>query len=98
MHSLGHPKRVLVGLRFEGDELPVAGAPVFADTDDDTAAMAGKAVGGVTSSTVSPLLSQAGVGFAVIKWGRHRPGTALRVDAGGTPVRATVQEKLRFTA
>lgn len=108
MKSLGHPKKVLVGLRIDTEEsnaaaktsggadaegLLVAGAQVF-DVDEKQ-----KLIGGVTSSTASPLRGQAGIGFAVVRWGKHRPGTKVRVPAGGrligaevTPLDALVRE------
>ncbi|MEL7087240.1 MAG: glycine cleavage T C-terminal barrel domain-containing protein, partial [Planctomycetota bacterium] len=91
MKSLGHPKKLLVGLRVTDEspdaqlELPgVAGAQVF-DADEKQ-----KLVGGVTSSTASPLRGQAGIGFAVVRWGRHKPGTKVRVPADGRLVGAEV--------
>ena len=89
MQSLGHPKRVLVGLKFDHDRLPVAGAQVFADMKCEDA------IGAVTSSTLSPMLGGQAVAFAMIKWGKHRPGTSLAVWAEGNVVAGTVQT-LRF--
>lgn len=89
MKSLGHPKKVLVGLKIEaadgGDEaLPMAGAQVL------EAGAKEKVIGGVTSSTASPLRGQAGIGLAVVRWGRHKPGTKVLVPAGGELVAAEV--------
>ncbi|MCC7406605.1 MAG: aminomethyltransferase family protein, partial [Phycisphaeraceae bacterium] len=82
MQSLGHPKRLLVGLRLPDDRLPIAGSQVL--TAD------GQVVGAVTSSTLSPLLGQTAIALAVVKWGRHEPGTTLRVAAEGAIVDARV--------
>lgn len=84
MQHLGHPKRVVVGLRFTDDRMPVAGTPVRAAQDDTL-------IGAVTSSTVSPLLGNIAIAFAVMKWGSHEPGTTVRVPAEGGDVTATVQ-------
>lgn len=95
MKSLGHPKKMLVGLRVTAPEDAAAG------TDDAAALpMAGaqvlevgakeKIIGGVTSSTASPLRGQAGIGMAVVRWGRHKPGTKVMVPAGGRLVEAEV--------
>ncbi|MEM8737983.1 MAG: glycine cleavage T C-terminal barrel domain-containing protein [Planctomycetota bacterium] len=95
MKSLGHPKKLLVGLRFEGaagDEalkedaggIPVAGAQVLEPGEKQ------KVIGGVTSSTASALRGQAGIGMAVVRWGRHTPGTRVRVPAGGRLIDAEV--------
>ncbi len=100
MKSLGHPKRVLVGLRVQGDQLPVAGAQVteYAEeagqvSGDPTATH--NIIGGITSSAVSPLLGQSPVVFAVMKWGRHTPGTRVLVPTGDGLAEAQVQP-LRF--
>ncbi|MEM1107712.1 MAG: hypothetical protein AAGH99_03385 [Planctomycetota bacterium] len=84
MKSLGHPKKVIVGLRVtDADpaaalELPgVSGSQVFEVNKKD------KVIGGVTSSTASPLRGQAGIGLAVVRWGRHRAGTKVMVPAVG---------------
>lgn len=82
MQSLGHPKRLLVGLRLPDDRLPIAGSQIL--TADS------QVVGGVTSSTLSPLLGQTAIALAVVKWGRHTPGTTLRVAAEGAIVDARV--------
>ncbi len=93
MKSLGHPKKLLVGLRFElpesaaaGDQatIPPAGAQVL-DVDEKQ-----KVIGGITSSTASPLRGQTPLGLAVVRWGKHRPGTAVQVAAGGRLIRGEV--------
>jgi folate-binding protein YgfZ len=101
MKSLGHPKRVLVGLKIQGDQLPVAGAQVTEPADGGTAsneendadppAATHKIIGGVTSSAISPMLGQTPVVFAVMKWGRHTPGSRVLVPAEGRLVKASVQ-------
>ncbi|MEE8458998.1 MAG: glycine cleavage T C-terminal barrel domain-containing protein [Phycisphaerales bacterium] len=57
--NLGRPKQRLVGLRPDRDLLPSAGAEVV-DAD-------GKAVGAVTSSTLSPMLGAVPIAFAMIR-------------------------------
>ncbi|MFW6060847.1 MAG: YgfZ/GcvT domain-containing protein, partial [Phycisphaeraceae bacterium] len=94
MRDRGHPKRVLVGLKLSGEALPVAGAQVYEAGEDDEGEsdpafrsaqqrrLAGAAViGGVTSSTLSPMLGRRAIAFAVMKWGRHELGTRVRVAA-----------------
>ena len=98
MQNLGHPKRVLVPLRFGADALPVAGAPVHVPAGPDEAATAGDPVGAVTSSTLSPMLSHTAIAFAVVKWGRHTPGTTLAVPCEGAMAEATVADTLSFIA
>lgn len=91
MHNLSHPKRLLVGLKLPTDALPVSGSQVFEHDEDKRAkAPRGGQVGGITSSTLSPLLGRAGLAFAVMKWGRHKPGTKVAVAIEGEMVEAEV--------
>jgi len=57
--NLGRPKQRLVGLRPDRDLLPDAGAEVV-NAD-------GKAVGAVTSSTLSPMLGAVPIAFAMVR-------------------------------
>jgi len=91
MHNLSHPKRILAGLKFKDASLPVAGSQVFeADADKRARAPRGGQVGGITSSTLSPLLGRCAIALAVMKWGKHRPGTVVAVPVGGEMVEAEV--------
>ncbi|MBX2852545.1 MAG: hypothetical protein KTR15_12470 [Phycisphaeraceae bacterium] len=91
MHNLSHPKRLLVGLKLPANALPIAGSQVFEHDEDKRAkAPRGGQVGGITSSTLSPLLGRAGLAFAVMKWGRHKPGTKVAVPVEGEMVEAEV--------
>jgi len=94
MHSRGHPKQALVGLRItpggpEPEWQPMAGAHVYAP-DGDTP------IGAVTSSTRSPMLSDAIVCFAAVKWAHAEQGSELAVDTARGRARATVRPSLRF--
>lgn len=91
MKNLGHPKRILVGLKIAGDALPVAGAQVLEALDPQTPSAQGQPIGGITSSTLAPMLGNTPIAFAVLKWGKHAPGTAVDIVAEGYPVRAVVQ-------
>lgn len=84
MHNLGHPKRVIAGVRFGDDQLPVAGAQLFDPADRATP------IGAITSSAVSPLLGNVVIALAVMKWGRHTPGTAVTATADGAWVEGRV--------
>lgn len=134
MQNLGHPKKVLVGLRFEDDRLPIAGAAVMEPSaagaekkEEDLAkpqavahgtgdeagasggtnaapgpipgvipgaprAAMGAVVGAVTSSAVSPMLGGVAIALAIMKWGKHRPGTRVTVAAEGAIVNAVTTE------
>ena len=89
MHARQQVSKRIVGLRLSDDHLPIAGAPV---TDD-----AGDTVGGVTSSTVSPLLSNVAVALATVRKGSFAAGTVVNVPAEGAVRRAVVVE-LPFVA
>lgn len=99
MRDRGHPRRVLVGLRFADDKLPVAGAQVLrAEDKSENAPDPGpstEVIGGVTSSTLSPLLGQNAIAFAVVKWNARQPGTAVQVPTEDGLARGHVHA-LRF--
>ena len=86
MHSLGHPRRVLVGLRFDDDLLPIAGTQVFNAADEAAV------IGAVTSSAVSPVLGNKTIALAVVKWGNHTSGSAVVAPAEGRMAGAAVVE------
>lgn len=92
MQNLGKPKQQLVGLRIEGDALPVSGAQIFAVQTDGTM---GDQVGMVTSSTLSPLRGAAPVAFAMLRTQAATAGGRVLVNAEGQQVMAVVQN-LRF--
>ncbi|MFT3787115.1 MAG: glycine cleavage T C-terminal barrel domain-containing protein [Tepidisphaeraceae bacterium] len=84
LHARKQVPRKIVGLKMLGEELPTAGAEVF-----DTA---GTQVGIVTSSTVSPILSNAALCLALVKKPNFEIGTTLRVSAEGALRPASVVE------
>ncbi len=84
MRNLGHPKKLLVGLRLPGEAIPVAGTQAFDPGDGATV------VGAVTSSAVSPLRGSKGVAIAMVRWGKHEPGGRVVVVAGEEKVEAEV--------
>jgi len=70
--DLGHPKRLIKPVVFENKDnamLPIAGLPLVKED---------KVIGGVTSSTRSPLAGQKAIGLATIKWGSHHEGAVLQ--------------------
>jgi folate-binding protein YgfZ len=84
MYARGQVARQVVGLRLDDDSLPIAGAPL---TDEQ-----GNGVGVVTSSTVSPVLSNHAVCLGFVKRQFANPGTVLRVPAEGGVREARVAE------
>ncbi|WP_432798103.1 YgfZ/GcvT domain-containing protein [Poriferisphaera sp. WC338] len=87
MYNLGHPKRVLVGLKFDQEFVADAGNPIYQEAKEtDTEPVV---IGGVTSSTVSPLRGNQSIAFGVIKWGKHRNGMAGMVRTENEMSKAT---------
>jgi folate-binding protein YgfZ len=97
MHSQGRPKQTLAGLRLEGvgseaGWQPSTGAGVLPAGDDADAAP----VGAVTSSTRSPMLGDAVVCFAQLRFDQTEPGTRVSVETALGRADAVVQNSLRF--
>lgn len=80
MQNLGHPRKLTVGIRWDGDALPDAGAAIVDPADRATV------IGAVSSSAVSPMLGGASIALSTVKWGRHTPGTKLATTAEGRPI------------
>jgi folate-binding protein YgfZ len=97
MEMLGQPKQVLVGLRIEGDLLPVAGGQVFEAPQGSESDSLGSPIGAVTSSTLSPMLGGTPVAFAMVRTADAAEGSGVVVNAEGKQVRARVSS-LRFWA
>ena len=88
MHARKQSARTLVGLRLDGEALPIAGAAVFDD--------AGNQVGGLTSSTISPVQSRAAICFALVKRPFAVDGKIVQVPAEGALRPAKVSTNLKF--
>ncbi|HEY1922123.1 MAG TPA: glycine cleavage T C-terminal barrel domain-containing protein, partial [Tepidisphaeraceae bacterium] len=84
MHARGQVARQIVGIKMGEDALPIAGAPILDEQQNQ--------VGGVTSSTISPVLSNASIGLAMVKAAFSKPGTTLRIAAEGAIRPAMVVE------
>lgn len=87
MQNLGHPKKLLVKLEMADDRQPIGGAQIFAADQGHSS----EVIGAVTSSTISPLRGNVAVAIAMIKWGKHEPGTIVSVPAEGQMVTAVVE-------
>ncbi|MCC6909372.1 MAG: aminomethyltransferase family protein [Phycisphaerales bacterium] len=90
MESLGHPSKVLVGLKIEGEHMPVTGSQVFEPADQIA-----EVVGAVTSATPSPMLGRTIIAFAMVKHSKTGLGTEVIVSAEGQRARAVVHD-LKF--
>lgn len=98
MHSRGHSKQSLVGVKFESTpdpgtghaRQPVTGTKLHTPGNPDAP------VGAVASSTLSPMLGGVPVCFAQVKPGSEAPGALLECAAAGGMIRGTVQPSLAF--
>jgi folate-binding protein YgfZ len=72
----------LVGLRIDSGELPMAGTKIFDDKQNE--------IGGVTSSTISPLSQNAAIAIGLVKRGFFEPGTKVHIPAEGAMREAMV--------
>jgi folate-binding protein YgfZ len=84
MYARGVLARQIVGIRMEADALPMAGSLVYDD--------AANPVGGITSSTVSPILSNAAICLALVKKTFIAAGTPLTIPAEGAMRKGRVTE------
>ncbi len=84
MHARGQVARQLVGLRVMEDALPLAGTLLYDDADNQ--------VGGITSSTVSPVMSNACICLGFVKKAFVPVGSVVNVPAEGAMRKATVVE------
>lgn len=76
MHARQQVAKQLVGFKMTRSALPIAGAQIFDETQADV-------VGAVTSSTLSPVLSSAAIGFALVKKTHLAPQSKLKIGAEG---------------
>ena len=76
MHARNAFARQLVGIRMTDDALPIAGAAIYDDKENQ--------IGGITSSTVSPVLSNAAIAIGFVKKKFVDIGSVLRIPAEGS--------------
>lgn len=84
MHARNQVPKLLVGLRMQADALPLAGTPIM-DPDSNT-------IGVVTSSTLSPILSNAAIALGYVKKPFFAVGTEVRIPAEGSIRTAQIVE------
>jgi folate-binding protein YgfZ len=101
MHARGHPKQMLVALKFEAridqetgmPRQPVTGAPLVPPSAGETSS---DAVGAITSSTLAPMLSSAPIALAQVKYANATVGTVLATRDGDIDIRGVIQPQLAF--
>jgi aminomethyltransferase len=84
MHARQQVAKQIVGIKLQTDDLPIAGAKLFDD--------AGNEIGGVTSSTLSPILSDSAIALGYVKRPFVAPGTKIKVPAEGALREAAITE------
>jgi folate-binding protein YgfZ len=84
MHARQMVARQIAGIRMEGDALPIAGTKILDD--------AGNEIGGVTSSTLSPMLSNTAIALGIVKRPFFNVGSVVHVPAEGSVRKASVVE------
>jgi folate-binding protein YgfZ len=82
MHARSQVARQVVGIRIDGSALPLAGGQIFDDQSN--------VVGVITSSTLSPLLSNSAICLGMVKRPLFNVGSALQIPAEGAIHRGTV--------
>lgn len=87
MHARAQVARQIVGIRMEEPALPMAGAQVFDDQSN--------VIGVITSSTVSPILSNAAICLGMVKRPFFNEGSSVRIPAEGA-IRVGKVVKLPF--
>ncbi len=75
MHVRGQVARQIVGIRMKEDALPIAGAAIL-DKEKNQ-------IGGITSSTISPVLSNTAICLGMVKSTFAAVGTELQIAAEG---------------
>ncbi|MGB7157044.1 MAG: glycine cleavage T C-terminal barrel domain-containing protein [Tepidisphaeraceae bacterium] len=84
MHARQQVAKQIVGIKLDTDDLPIAGAKLFDEK--------GNEIGGITSSTLSPMLSDTAICLGYVKRPFVATGTKVRVPAEGALREATVTE------
>lgn len=82
MHARSQVARQVVGLRMNDDALPMAAAPIVDDAQNQ--------IGIVTSSTISPVLSNAAICLGMMKTQFCAVGSKVKIAAEGAMRDATV--------
>jgi folate-binding protein YgfZ len=76
MHARGQVARKLVGIRMENDALPLAGTKIYDEAQNE--------IGGITSSTISPILSNIAICLGYVKKPFFATATKLHIPAEGS--------------
>jgi folate-binding protein YgfZ len=84
MHARKQLAKQIAGIRIEGDALPVAGTHIYDDASNQ--------IGGITSSTLSPILSNASICLGILKKPFFNVGSVVKIPAEGAMRTGTIVE------
>ena len=84
MYARQQVAKQLVGIRMESDALPIAGTKIFDDASNE--------IGGVTSSTLAPVLSNVAICLGYLKRPFFAPKTVVNIPAEGSIRKGTVSD------
>ncbi len=84
MHARQQVAKKIVGIKMESDALPIAGTKIFDVNQNE--------IGGITSSTISPILSNVALCLGILKRPHFGAGTAVNIPAEGEMRKGTVVE------
>jgi len=84
MHARKQLAKQIAGIRMDGEALPVAGTLIYDEVSNQ--------IGGITSSTLSPILSNAAICLGILKRPFFNAGSVLQIPAEGAMRKATVVE------
>ena len=82
MYARQQVAKQLVGIRMDSDALPIAGTKIFDDASNE--------IGGVTSSTLSPILSNIAICLGYLKRPFFATKTVVNIPAEGSVRKGTV--------
>ncbi len=97
MHSRGHPKQLLVGIKFESRIDPATELHAQPGEDSTLRLEDGSMVGAISSSTLGPMIGSAPIALASVKFENATPGTVLSATGSdGRTLKGVVQAGLGF--
>ena len=97
MHARGHPKQMLVGVKFETRMDPATDLPAQPIDGSQLHIEGGESVGAISSATLAPMLGSAPISLASVKYELSKAGTVLTTTGSdGQTLKGVVQAGLSF--
>ncbi len=88
--NLGHPAKILIGLKLLGEEVPPTGTPVYTGESEDEKSLSNEIIGAITSATPSPMLGNTTIALAMLKYDHSTPETKVIIGTTPSATPATV--------